>query len=69
MQVHDLRSALALLETMPGQLVSTDVAVDPAAELSGVLSAGAGVDAHPAARLRISPSASRSASNFFLFIG
>jgi 4-hydroxy-3-polyprenylbenzoate decarboxylase len=34
--IHDLRSALALLETMPGQLVTTDVAVDPAAELSGV---------------------------------
>ena len=36
MQVHDLRSALKLLEEMPGQLVSTDVEVDPAAELSGV---------------------------------
>ena len=36
MQVHDLRSALKLLEDMPGQLVSTDVEVDPAAELSGV---------------------------------
>ena len=30
MQVHDLRSALKLLEEMPGQLVSTDVEVDPA---------------------------------------
>ena len=29
MQVHDLRSALKLLEEMPGQLVSTDVEVDP----------------------------------------
>ena len=36
MQVHDLRSALKLLEEMPGQLVSTNVEVDPAAELSGV---------------------------------
>lgn len=36
MQVHDLRSALKLLEEMPGQLVSTDVEVDPAAEISGV---------------------------------
>lgn len=35
-QVHDLRSALALLETLPGELVSTDVEVDPTAELSGV---------------------------------
>ncbi len=34
--VHDLRSALELLRTMPGQLVETDVAVDPDAELSGV---------------------------------
>lgn len=36
MNVFDLRSALALLETMPGQLVSTDVEVDPMAELAGV---------------------------------
>lgn len=35
-QVHDLRSALALLKTLPGELVSTDVEVDPQAELSGV---------------------------------
>ncbi|MFP1900890.1 UbiD family decarboxylase [Lonsdalea quercina] len=35
-QVHDLRSALALLDTLPGELVSTDVEVDPQAELSGV---------------------------------
>ncbi|MGN0998484.1 MAG: UbiD family decarboxylase, partial [Faecousia sp.] len=34
--VNDLRSALALLRSMPGQLVETDVEVDPAAELSGV---------------------------------
>ena len=34
--VHDLRSALALLDTVPGQLIETDVEVDPAAELSGV---------------------------------
>ena len=32
----DLRSALALLETMPGQLIETDVEVDPMAELAGV---------------------------------
>lgn len=35
-EVTDLRSALALLRSMPGQLVETDVEVDPAAELSGV---------------------------------
>ncbi len=36
MKVNDLRSALALLDTMPGQLVETDVPVDPMAELAGV---------------------------------
>lgn len=36
MEVTDLRSALALLETMPGNLVTTDVEVDPEAELSGI---------------------------------
>ncbi|MGN0968783.1 MAG: UbiD family decarboxylase domain-containing protein, partial [Oscillospiraceae bacterium] len=35
-QVNDLRSALELLRGMPGQLVETEVPVDPAAELSGV---------------------------------
>ncbi|MBQ7536078.1 MAG: UbiD family decarboxylase [Stomatobaculum sp.] len=35
-QVFDLRSALELLRTIPGQLVETDVEVDPAAELAGV---------------------------------
>ena len=35
-KVNDLRSALALLESLPGQLVQTDVEVDPMAELSGV---------------------------------
>lgn len=35
-QVSDLRSALELLRMMPGQLVGTNVEVDPAAELSGV---------------------------------
>ncbi|MDN6651585.1 MAG: UbiD family decarboxylase, partial [Enterobacterales bacterium] len=34
--IHDLRSALAFLSTQPGELVSTDVEVDPCAELSGV---------------------------------
>lgn len=35
-QVRDLRSALELLNGMPGQLIETDVEVDPEAELSGV---------------------------------
>lgn len=35
-EVNDLRSALALLKTMPGQLIETDVEVMPEAELSGV---------------------------------
>lgn len=35
-EVYDLRSALELLETLPDQLVQTDVEVDPNAELSGV---------------------------------
>lgn len=34
-KVRDLRSALKLLESMPGQLVETDVEVDPMAELAG----------------------------------
>lgn len=35
-EINDLRSALKLLRTMPGQLVETNVEVDPSAELSGV---------------------------------
>lgn len=35
-KVIDLRSALELLESLPGQMVHTDVEVDPAAELAGV---------------------------------
>lgn len=35
-KVNDLRSALELLKTMPGQLVETDVEADPVAEISGV---------------------------------
>ncbi len=35
-QVHDLRSALDLLRSIPGQLAETEVPVDPSAELSGV---------------------------------
>lgn len=36
-QVYDLRSALERLRSIPGQLVETDVQVDPAAELAGGL--------------------------------
>lgn len=35
-KVTDLRSALRLLQQLPGQLVETDVETDPMAELSGV---------------------------------
>lgn len=35
-KVNDLRSALELLKSIPGQLVETDVEVDPMGELSGV---------------------------------
>lgn len=35
-KVRDLRSALKRLESMPGQLITTDVEVDPMAELAGV---------------------------------
>lgn len=35
-QVRDLRSALEFLRETPGQLLETDVPVDPSAELSGV---------------------------------
>ena len=35
-KIKDLRSALDYLRTVPGQLVETDVEVDPHAELSGV---------------------------------
>lgn len=34
--VRDLRSALKLLEELPGQLIETDIEVEPMAELSGV---------------------------------
>lgn len=36
MQINDLRTALDFLRTQPGQLVQTDVEVDPQAELSAV---------------------------------
>lgn len=36
MEINSLRSALAFLKEIPGQVVETDVEVDPKAELSGV---------------------------------
>ncbi len=35
-KVRDLRSALELLRSMPGQLIETDLEIEPEAELSGV---------------------------------
>ena len=35
-KIHDLRSALEFLETVPGQLLTSDTEVDPNAEVSGV---------------------------------
>ena len=35
-KVHDLRSAIEYLETIPGQMLTTDTEVDPNAEVSGV---------------------------------
>ena len=35
-EILSLRDALAVLRDTPGQLIETDVEVDPAAELSGV---------------------------------
>ena len=35
-KVNDLRSALDLLRSLPGQLIETDTEVEPMAELSGV---------------------------------
>lgn len=35
-KVRDLRSALELLSKLPGQLMETDVEVDPMADLAGV---------------------------------
>lgn len=55
-EVNDLRSALELLESIPGQFVETDVEVDPNAELSGVyrhVGAGGTVE-HPVTPVVIS---------------
>jgi len=49
--VCDLRSALEFLASIPGQLVSTRVSVDPAAELAGVYKqVGAGTPLAPPTR-------------------
>ncbi|WP_315821359.1 UbiD family decarboxylase domain-containing protein [Paraflavitalea speifideaquila] len=34
--IYDLRSALAMLEQLPGQLLQTDEPVDPNADLAGI---------------------------------
>jgi 4-hydroxy-3-polyprenylbenzoate decarboxylase len=48
--VRDLRTALELLETVPGELVSTSAEVDPEAELAAVYrKVGAGVPVQPPA--------------------
>lgn len=36
MKINDLRSALELLKTLPGQLIETNVEADPVAEISGI---------------------------------
>ena len=36
-EVIDLRSALELLQSIPGQMVHTDVEVDPSAELAAFI--------------------------------
>jgi len=49
-EICDLRTALELLETIPGELVSTSVEVDPEAELAAVYrKVGAGVPVQPPA--------------------
>jgi 4-hydroxy-3-polyprenylbenzoate decarboxylase len=49
-EVNDLRTALELLGTIPGELVSTSVEVDPEAELAAVYrKVGAGVPVQPPA--------------------
>jgi 4-hydroxy-3-polyprenylbenzoate decarboxylase len=51
-EIRDLRSALAFLQAIPGQLVSTRVPVDPFAELAGVYKlVGAGTPLAPPTRV------------------
>ena len=35
-EVFDFRSAIELMKSIPGEMVETDVEVDPSAELAGV---------------------------------
>jgi gallate decarboxylase subunit C len=50
--VTDLRSALTFLETIPGQLISTDAEVDPYLELAGVYRrVGSGTPTAPPTRI------------------
>jgi len=51
-QIHDLRSALKVLEGIPGQLLRTDHPVDPNAELAGVYRhVGAGCPVEPPTKI------------------
>jgi len=51
-EIVDLRSALAFLSSIPGQLVSTREPVDPVAELAGVYKlVGAGTPLAPPTRI------------------
>ncbi|HOK46551.1 MAG TPA: UbiD family decarboxylase, partial [Bryobacteraceae bacterium] len=51
-EITDLRSALAFLASVPGQLVSTREPVDPVAELAGVYKrVGAGTPVAPPTRI------------------
>ena len=53
-KIHDLRTALDFLREIPGQLVETDVEVDPEAELCGVYRyVGAAVHVLPACLMLI----------------
>jgi 4-hydroxy-3-polyprenylbenzoate decarboxylase len=51
-EIHDLRSALELLASVPGHLVTTRTPVDPVAELAGVYKlVGAGTPVAPPTRI------------------
>ena len=79
-EVIDLRSALELLESIPGQMVHTDVEVDPSAELAGVYRYGTvarptktgpamtfeNVKGHPGAKVVIGLLASRKRVGYLL---
>ena len=51
-EVTDLRSAMDLLRSMPGELVTTDRPVDPYLEIAGIYKlVGAGTPARPPTRV------------------